>query len=102
MSWIAKAKYDPEGKTYGNSFTDIHDCQRYIDNELKEEMEMQKENMFRYKYENGNHPGMPDKYDDLEEFDKLYVQIVIILDTLNNPILCWNVEQERFCDSFDF
>lgn len=102
MGWIAKAKYDPEGKTYGKVYNSLRECQNYIDSELNEEMEIQKENMYRYCYENGKHKGLPDKYDELSEEQKIWINLVISLNVWNNPILCWNVEEKRFADGFDW
>ena len=70
--WIAKNK--DNGKEYPKKFSSIYDCQNYIDNELR---------------------------DDLVKANKDY-----LIKTWNifacNRILCYNVEQQRFCDSFDF
>lgn len=103
MGWIAKAKYDPEGKTYGKVYNSLIECQKYIDNELKEEMEKQKDNMYRWCYEHGNRDKkLPEKYDDLNDMQKTMVKLIVTLNVWNNPILCWNIEKKRFVDGFDW
>lgn len=100
--WVAKGKYN--NKIYFKEFESIYECQDFIDNNLINEMEEARVDMYRYLYEHGNHKGSswPKHYDDLDKTSKLYVDLIIRLNTLNNPILCWNVEQSRFCDGFDF
>lgn len=75
--WIAKNK--DTGKEYPKRFYDIYDCQNYIDNELKH---------------------------DLDEANMLYRDNLLKQGKLPiffcNRILCWNTTQKRFADGFDF
>lgn len=77
--WIAKNK--DTGKEYPKKFKSIYDCQDYINTELNEDLrKANDEYVKRFRNHNFGFPPM------------FYC----------NRILCWNIEQKRFCDGFDF
>lgn len=77
--WIAKNK--DTGFEYPKKFNDIMDCQKYIDKELKDDLLKAKKD-FVLGYMDSHKGAIPFFF--------------------SNRILCWNVEQKRFCDGFDF
>lgn len=75
--WIAKNK--DTGYEYPKVFSNIYDCQKYIDTELKEDLK-----------------DANQKY--VESMWKKGKWVIFYC----NRILCYNKNQKRFADGFDF
>lgn len=99
--WIAKSKYN--GTTYGKPYNSIYNCQAYIDKELKEESNKHRKlralKIFKEKYKREPLKNMDSNFTKYME-DKFKLFAIEI--NLSNGILCWNIEQQRFCDGMDF
>lgn len=95
--WIAKNSIT--GKTYGNKFKSIYDCQSFIDiitdalhsfescdsmTEFREVVKMSLQGVKQSKIDNYINNCALSKW------------------SKNNIIRCWNVEQNRFATGFDF
>lgn len=99
--WIAKSKYD--GTTYGKPYKSIYQCQKYIDKYLKEESDKHRKlralKLFEKAY-NRKPTKFTNKLTIKYIADDLELKSIEL--SLCNGILCYNVEQERFCEGFDF
>lgn len=115
IMWIAKNSIT--GRTYGKKYSSIYDCQQYIDSELS---------ILQYEYMRicAIEEGLDDERDfqqwlnQHEEYNSSSVNSVVLMIQAriayavskfpfltahrNNVIRCYNVQQKRFADGFDF
>lgn len=113
MSWIAKN--DITGKTYGKTFKSIYDCQKYIDTELLKlqflysmivglEYDIKTEDDFKkwYQKEYNNNDNIAIEFSARIQFAIKDLFNGLPRNPRNNVIRCFNVQQNRFADGFDF
>lgn len=109
--WIAKN--DITGKTYGEPFESIYDCQKYIDTKLvilqyewRRIAYLEEDQINEEKYEKWS----KERYGkDKSIITEIYGKIEYAIHTMaenkyrsQNVIRCWIVEQKRYAEGMDF